>query len=60
MPSVSSEVVSSKSNLVARLWLLAVHRERESKRGHGPEDKAVDSFHRVQLHFWRARVGAAM
>ena len=57
MPSVSSEVVSSESRQ-ALLLLLAVRESERGKTGH--ENKAVGSFHGVRLHFWRARVGAAV
>ena len=44
MPSVSSEVVSSESNLVTRQCFCCMqYRERVSERGHGPENKPVDS-----------------
>ena len=59
MPSVSSEVVSSESRQ-ALLLLLAVRESERGKTGHGSENKPVDSFHGVRLHFWRARVGAAV
>ena len=55
MLSVSSEVVSSDSNLVGQALLCLLAVQKSERAGHEPKNQDVGSFYRVwQLHFWRA------